>query len=410
MKKIGLLVVTNVLAACSLWNEDISKYSSNSGSNRDPYDPSVEVPYKNIAHESNKKVTNMVSTTYDQLNRFIAHRMGGYSAFPINDYQEIAKLAVWLTSEERTAKEIEDKFYENAVLLHNAMYVVNKKLAGCVNFTASSSGADAGACFVKWREENADKFDKAAQDIRDNADLITLQEASFSTNNDTILRFLLNDASPNGADGEITKIEVNGTKYTRIDDSNSFQNGDAILTYNSLGKELGLSYSDFGSYYILNKKTDKILTNNTPFAGGYEAREVTNISQDIKFTGRAVGVVTNNKNSSERIDISGTATLNFDQKSGVSTLGANFSNWYDIVVQNDSAGTIKFNNYKNNANNYDMQVSGSPVEGTITANGADLNVKYYGQVPTTGIPTEASGLVQYNDPNSIKLDMAFGAK
>lgn len=121
-------------------------------------------------------------------------------------------------------------------------------------------------------------------------------------------------------------------------------------------------------------------------------------------------MVTNNKNSSERIDISGTATLNFDQKSGVSTLGANFSNWYDIVVQNDSAGTIKFNNYKNNANNYDMQVSGSPVEGTITANGADLNVKYYGQVPTTGIPTEASGLVQYNDPNSIKLDMAFGAK
>lgn len=56
MKKIGLLVVTNILAACSLWNEDISKYSSNSGSNRDPYDPSVEVPYKNIAHESNKRL------------------------------------------------------------------------------------------------------------------------------------------------------------------------------------------------------------------------------------------------------------------------------------------------------------------------------------------------------------------
>ena len=409
MKKIILLITCNLLAACSLLSDDVDNYSTNSGSNREPYDPSIEVPYKNTAHESNENVTNMVSTTYDQLNRFIAHRMGGYSAFPINDYQEIANLAIWLTSEERTAAEIKDKFYENAVLLHNAMYVVNKSLARCVKFTSSTSGAEAGNCFVNWKEENAEKFQKAAQEIRENADLINLQEASFSTNNSVILQFLLNDTSPNGADGEITTIKVNDTLYERIGDSNTFQNEDSILTYNSVGKELGLSYSDFGTYYISDKDTNKILIASTPFAGGYNSREVSNIVQNMNFSGQAVGVVTNNNNNTESIDISGNATLTFDQETGISTLDANFTNWYDIVVQNDSTGTIKFSNYKNNANNYDMQVSGSPVEGTITANGADLSVKYYSQIPTTGIPTEASGLVQYNDPNSIKLDMAFGA-
>ena len=408
MKKIILLIAGNILAACSLLSDDVNGYSSNSNSNRDPYDPSIEVPYKNIAHASNKKITGMVSTTYDQLNRFIAHRMGGYQSFPINDYQKIANLAVWLTSEERTATEIKDKFYENAVLLHNAMYVVNKKLASCVNFTSSTSGADVGTCFVAWRKENAETFQKAAQDIRENADLISLQDANFSTNDSVNLRFLLNDTSPNGADGEVTKIEVNGIQYERIKDSNTFQNEDAILTYNSIGKDLGLSYSDFGTYYILEKNTDKILTSNTPFAGGYVSREVTNIAKDMNFSGKAVGVVTNN--DAESINIAGNATLKFNQKTGISTLGADFSNWYDIVVQNDLNGTIEFSNYKNNENKYDMQVSGNPVEGIITATGADLNVNYYTQVPTTGVPTEAAGLVQYNDQNGIKLDMAFGAK
>lgn len=408
MKKIILLIAGNILAACSLLSDDVNGYSSNSNSNRDPYDPSIEVPYKNIAHASNKKITGMVSTTYDQLNRFIAHRMGGYQSFPINDYQKIANLAVWLTSEERTTTEIKDKFYENAVLLHNAMYVVNKKLASCVNFTSSTSGADVGTCFVAWRKENAETFQKAAQDIRENADLISLQDANFSTNDSVNLRFLLNDTSPNGADGEVTKIEVNGIQYERIKDSNTFQNEDAILTYNSIGKDLGLSYSDFGTYYILEKNTDKILTSNTPFAGGYVSREVTNIAKDMNFSGKAVGVVTNN--DAESINIAGNATLKFNQKTGISTLGADFSNWYDIVVQNDLNGTIEFSNYKNNENKYDMQVSGNPVEGIITATGADLNVNYYTQVPTTGVPTEAAGLVQYNDQNGIKLDMAFGAK
>ncbi len=415
MKKLTFLFIVNaLLAACGLSNSDVDGYSAHPG-NRNQYNPSLDLPYKNTAQNSNKEITGMVSSSYDQLNRFIAYRLSGYTNYPISNYQEIASLAVWLTSDDRTASDIKDKFYENSTLLHNAMYVINKSLASCVKFVSSYSGEDVGNCFVKWRADNAVTFDKAAQSIRENADFINIQSAEFSTNDDIVLKFVIDDGEENNGPGKITAIKVADQQYNRIEDTYTFENEESILTYNSLGKELGLSYSDFGTYKVVNKINNEILTDNTPFAGGYSAKEITDIAQNIEFTGKAIGTVSKmaedgEQKKLEKIDIAGNAALNFDNETGVSTLGATFDNWYDVTVKDDTAGTIEFSNYKNNANEYDMQVSGDMIEDKITASGANMDVNYYGQFPENKRPTEAAGLVQYKDANGVKLDMAFGAK
>lgn len=49
--------------------------------------------------------------------------------------------------------------------------------------------------------------------------------------------------------------------------------------------------------------------------------------------------------------------------------------------------------------------------GIITASGAKMDVGYYASKPDTGVPTEATGLVQYTETASgVKMDIAFGAK
>ena len=43
--------------------------------------------------------------------------------------------------------------------------------------------------------------------------------------------------------------------------------------------------------------------------------------------------------------------------------------------------------------------------------GANMNVNYYAPNPENGIPTEANGLLQFQEHETdIKLDIAFGAK
>ena len=191
------------------------------------------------------------------------------------------------------------------------------------------------------------------------------------------------------------------------------------LAYDSLGKEMGLSYPDFGLIGITSSMGDEQSQSpdefSVPFAGGYAAKQidVANIDTDMTFSGRATGRVAKGAHIVQlQQDAARPTTLTFDTQSDKSTLKANFNNWYDVTV--DSTGAISFTDYKDNnhpgGTSINMQLAATPDDGTITAGGATMNVGYYGPSTT---PTQATGLVHYQEKdveNPVSLDMAFGVK
>lgn len=199
---------------------------------------------------------------------------------------------------------------------------------------------------------------------------------------------------------------ISGLMYT-----NKINTAD-VKEYVSLGKELGLSYSNFGTYeidksYVANDQT--IINENIPFIDINTANriETSNIAGNVKFTGKAVGQASSD---SAAIKLDGKVTLNFNDENGISTLGAVFDNWYDISVQDNDSGTIMFSNYKNKENLVKFEIQ-PDINGNIIMSGANMDVHYYAPKPENGRPTEANGLIQFQENGSgIKLDVAFGAK
>ena len=211
--------------------------------------------------------------------------------------------------------------------------------------------------------------------------------------------------------GKIIGVTVDGVSYDRNGNTNSFSNADGTLVYKSgtLDPSLemtGLSYSDFGVYTITDSSgVNKVI----PFAGGYTSQKIaendiqTAINTDVKFSGAALGVVTNSDN--EQLNIADNrASLLFSKDTGQTTLSASFDNWYDISVvkdMNDTTANINFSDYTG-ADNYKLPDD-------VASGTASMNVGYYGATPGTGIPTEATGLVNYSG-NGINMDVSFGVK
>ena len=159
-------------------------------------------------------------------------------------------------------------------------------------------------------------------------------------------------------------------------------------------------------YQIKNDNTWKSI----PFAGGYESRRIadatvqTSVDNNLEFSGAAVGTVTNADN--QNLDIrDDRVALTFDKTSGTSTLTADFANWYDIAVtkqMGDTTANIDFSNYSGTD---DFRLPEDVVSGT-----ANINMGYYGANPSSGIPTEATGTIDYEADNGIQMDVAFGVK
>lgn len=181
------------------------------------------------------------------------------------------------------------------------------------------------------------------------------------------------------------------------------------IDYVSIGKDLGLSYSDFGSYKIENDAFVNFAgIENDVFINGDDTKRIDaiNIEKDVVFSGRAIG---NASKGSEFVKLDGNVRLNFDNVTGISTLDATFENWYDIFVKDDAAGTIEFSNYKNKDNIVKFKEDNSLEK--IVNHGANMVIKYYGQDPEKSIPTEAVGSVKFKeDLSNIKMDIAFGVK
>lgn len=417
MKKISRLVLLCILSACNSNNKSVDYGYQTRPTNPlgSPTNPTR--PFENSIIKDNEKITGMISRGESQVSDYIKYRLNEWDTYNPNtgqdiSYADIANAALWLTDASKTKSDIEQKFADNITLMHMALYVIDNRLNSCF---ARGDVGHAATCFTNWRDNFKTQFNEISAEIQKNTTRLNVADAEIAATNNAQIKFIVD------TDGRITGATVteNGTdtKYNAwahvsSDDKYAILNK---LSYNSIGKEMGLSYSDFGTYSIEREKFDKetdaktseTLLSDTPFAGGYASQKIakTDIVSDIDFTGRAIGNASNNENS---VKLDGLAYLSFDKSTGTSTLDASFSNWYDISV-NDN-GEITFSNYSEP--NGLVKLDTAPDDkGVITDTGAKMDVGYYAPNPNTGIPTEATGLIQYTEKSSgVKMDVAFGAK
>lgn len=397
MRKIPYIFATLLLAACTDGGTPTC-VGPNGACGFDGLTPDKNRFIDNAA-TSNRRINMMIALNDAQVGKYIQHRLIGYTDTSVTDYAAVAQTALAIANGDAIADNVDDS------TRRAAMYVVDPEL-----FTACGDASDGAGCIDNWRVDNATLLATRLTELRARADLLDITEINFSTaaGADKKLRFLIN------SDGQINGINFDGVDYTRNGDTNVFTDTEgATLTYKSgvMDTDSGipnLSYSDFGVYQIT---ADGVAGKNIPFAGGYESRRIAEsrimdaIDGNLEFSGAAVGTVTNSEN--KNLDIrDDRAFLVFNKSDGVSTLTANFANWYNVTLSRDmnaTNGNIIFSNYVGTA---DFRLPDDVKSGT-----ADINMGYYGAAPTSGIPTEATGLVHYkNDTNGIQMDVAFGVK
>ena len=416
----SVVLVSGLLTGCLESGSGTAQY--NPYKDRPNIKPPIQTPeYDDTVADANALITGMHSRSELQVRNWIGFKLQGFNptgfdVISADDYIDVANLANQITT--ANAAQIKSAYATDSNILWAAMAVLNRSLAAsCFDAT---SGANTAECLVNWRNNNTAVFDTSRTELADNAIVLTVDNATLTATNGYKMKFTLD------GDGEIIGMTLTrdsgDVDLAKLGDSSTFygsdiENGRVLeLAYDSLGKEMGLSYSDFGLINILSsmdgdQRVDVFLM---PFAGGYDDKKiaVAYIEKDMSFSGRATGRVAKGAHIVQlQQDAARPTTLTFDTQSKTSTLNANFKNWYDVTV--DSTGAISFTDYKDNepgGTPIDMQLATTPNDdGVITANGANMNVGYYGPSTT---PTEATGTVQFTETgvdNGVQMDMSFGA-
>ena len=416
----SVVLVSGLLTGCLESGSGTAQY--NPYKDRPNIKPPIQTPeYDDTVADANALITGMHSRSELQVRNWIGFKLQGFNptgfdVISADDYIDVANLANQITT--ANAAQIKSAYATDSNILWAAMAVLNRSLAAsCFDAT---SGANTAECLVNWRNNNTAVFDTSRTELADNAIVLTVDNATLTATNDYKMKFTLD------GDGEIIGMTLTrdsgDVDLAKLGDSSTFygsdiENGRVLeLDYVSDAKQMGLSYSDFGLINILSsmdgdQRVDVFLM---PFAGGYDDKKiaVADIDSDMTFTGRATGRVQKNANGIQlKQDENRPTTLTFDTQSQTSTLNANFKNWYDVTV--DSTGAISFTDYKDNepgGTPIDMQLATTANDdGVITANGANMNVGYYGPSTT---PTEVTGTVQFTETgvdNGVQMDMSFGA-
>lgn len=416
----SVVLVSGLLTGCLESGSGTAQY--NPYKDRPNIKPPIQTPeYDDTVADANALITGMHSRSELQVRNWIGFKLQGFNptgfdVISADDYIDVANLANQITT--ANAAQIKSAYATDSNILWAAMAVLNRSLAAsCFDAT---SGANTAECLVNWRNNNTAVFDTSRTELADNAIVLTVDNATLTATNDYKMKFTLD------GDGEIIGMTLTRDSgdviLDKLGDSSTFygsdiENGRVLeLDYVSDAKQMGLSYSDFGLINILSSMDgdQRVDTRLMPFAGGYDDKKiaVAYIDSDMTFTGRATGRVQKNVNGMQlKQDENRPTTLTFDTQSQTSTLNANFKNWYDVTV--DSTGAISFTDYKDNepgGTPIDMQLATTPNDdGVITANGANMNVGYYGPSTT---PTEATGTVQFTETgvdNGVQMDMSFGA-
>ena len=422
MRRILLFISLLTLSACADNGGSIDYPYKDREYNSLGWPTNPTTPFKNKVVESNSKVTGMLSRTENITEDYITYRLNSWSLYNPNignriPLMDIANAAAWLTDGERTVQEIEQYFGKNLTLMHMAVYVVDNRLNRCFNGAGVGAAAE---CFVEWRNEFPNEFSNISQEIKENTTSLNAGDAVLNAVDGAKIKFIVDDETGMIVGATLNKEGVSQS-YNNRGEGGEFYNivlkDDEFLKqslmYNSIGKTLGLSYSDFGVYSQAESKelaensSIQVLVATVPFAGGYSEHSIApeNIAHDVEFKGAAIGTASS---GDEVVNLVGDATLGFNKETGISTLGATFDDWYDVVVKNDSSGTIEFTNYENQNN---VAKFNGDIEGDFSATGAKMTVGYYASMPETGVPTEATGLVSFEEPDSgVKMNIAFGGK
>lgn len=422
MRRILLFISLLMLSACADNGGSIDSPYKDREYNSLGWPTNPTTPFKNTVVESNSKVTGMLSRTENITEDYITYRLNSWSVYNPNignriPLMDIANAAAWLTDGERTVQEIEQYFGKNLTLMHMAVYVVDNRLNRCFNGAGVGAAAE---CFVEWRNEFPNEFSNISQEIKENTTSLNAGDAVLNAVDGAKIKFIVDDETGMIVGATLNKEGVSQS-YNNRGEGGEFYNivlkNDEFLKqslmYNSIGKTLGLSYSDFGVYSQAESKelaensSIQVLVATVPFAGGYSEHSIApeNIAHDVEFKGAAIGTASS---GDEVVNLVGDATLGFNKETGISTLGATFDDWYDVVVKNDSSGTIEFTNYENQNN---VAKFNGDIEGDFSATGAKMTVGYYASMPETGVPTEATGLVSFEEPDSgVKMNIAFGGK
>lgn len=422
MRRILLFISLLMLSACADNGGSIDYPYKDREYNSLGWPTNPTTPFKNTVVESNSKVTGMLSRTENITEDYITYRLNSWSVYNPNignriPLMDIANAAAWLTDGERTVQEIEQYFGKNLTLMHMAVYVVDNRLNRCFNGAGVGAAAE---CFVEWRNKFPNEFSNISQEIKENTTSLNAGDAVLNAVDGAKIKFIVDDETGMIVGATLNKEGVSQS-YNNRGEGGEFYNivlkdDDFLkqsLMYNSIGKTLGLSYSDFGVYSQAESKelaensSIQVLVATVPFAGGYSEHSIApeNIAHDVEFKGAAIGTASS---GDEVVNLVGDATLGFNKETGISTLGATFDDWYDVVVKNDSSGTIEFTNYENQN---DVAKFNGDIEGDFSATGAKMTVGYYASMPETGVPTEATGLVSFEEPDSgVKMNIAFGGK
>lgn len=196
------------------------------------------------------------------------------------------------------------------------------------------------------------------------------------------------------------------------------------------GKEINLSYSDFGDFKVEGDNDYLLL------AGGDNDKNISkdilrNINDKIVFEGKSVAEVSyEDEDNYDAMLIKGDVNLTLED--GKSTLNATYDNWYDIEVVDDISDvngihTMEFKNgdritneeFKfNGGNNFSVDRTGSEitdfgvykrdhnnVEYAVTS-----KIEYYGD---NNNPIEAIGQIGYGEQDGNydkRFEMVFGVK
>jgi len=404
----SVVLVSGLLTGCLESGSGTAQY--NPYKDRPNIKPPIQTPeYDDTVADANALITGMHSRSELQVRNWIGFKLQGFNptgfdVISADDYIDVANLANQITT--ANAAQIQSAYATDSNILWAAMAVLNRSLAAsCFDAT---SGANTAECLVNWRNNNTAVFDTSRTELADNAIVLTVDNATLTATNDYKMKFKIDDT------GEIIGMtltrdsgDVNLKKFGDSDFYGPDNENKTVLelAYDSLGKEMGLSYSDFGLFGITSSMGDEQSQSpdefSVPFAGGYDDKKiaVADIDTDMSFSGRAVGTATK---GDESINLAGTAILNFTTgDSPVSELTANFNNWYNVnITQTGATSDAQF------------VFTGTPTKTDViltnTTGTGTMNIGYYGP---DGTPTEATGLAQFTESgveNGVKFDMAFG--
>ncbi len=383
--------------------------------------------FENAAVEHNSNITGIYMRNANQVADFVNYRLNDWDEINPDFGSDISKAdiataALYLSDSSLTTDEISEHFADKTDLFHMAVYMIDNRLNRCFDTDVNSV-----ECFTEWRDGHMSDFAKVASEIKNNAVVLDPTQSGNEIVLDTIsnqkLTFIFKDGQING----ITVSNADGTNATEYD--NFFRHdGTDIETYaiqkfdyESDGKDIGLTYSDFGTYTINTYNINNEITESDTglFAGGYESKQIKETDvvvpeNGLSFSGSAVARVTSDKGDvPETKNFDGNAWLNMDATTGTVDITALFNGWYNVDATKkigEQNTDFTFWGYSGNAYSQNFQFNAENADKRAELTGT-MDVKYYGENPETFIPTEATGFATVDEgAGGVKMDMAFGVK